>query len=142
MKFSQKTRDLIHHRAKGRCEKCGMPLPGGLAQIHHRRPRGMGGTKRKESGTAANGIYVHLKCHMDIESNRQAAFDNGWLVHQLAEPAVIPIKLWDGWFLLDDAGAANRVPQTDPASPSSEPQSSSDDGQPNTPTATATDGYA
>lgn len=107
MKFSQKTRDLIHHRAKGRCEKCGIPLPGGLAQIHHRRPRGMGGTKRKESGTAANGIYVHLKCHMDIESNRQQALDNGWLVPQTSQPTDIPIKLWNGWHILNDAGEIN-----------------------------------
>jgi 5-methylcytosine-specific restriction protein A len=113
MKFSQKTRDLIHHRAKGKCEKCGIPLLGGLAQIHHRRPRGMGGTKRKESGSAANGLYVHLKCHMDIESNRTAALDNGWLVQQFLEPADIPVKLWNGWFTLAADGSLNEVTQVE-----------------------------
>lgn len=93
----------------------------------------MGGTRRKDSATAPNGLYVHLKCHMDIESNRQAAFNNGWLVHQLAEPAVIPVRLWNGWFLLDDEGWTSRVPQTDPdASPFSERQSFSDADPTNT----------
>ena len=113
MKFSQKTRDLIHHRAKGKCEKCGIPLPGGLAQIHHRRPRGMGGTNRKETASAANGLYVHLKCHMDIESNRTAALDNGWLVPQVAEPKDVPVKLWNGWFLLTPEGSIDPVRATD-----------------------------
>ena len=69
----------------------------------------MGGTKRKDSGSAANGLYVHLKCHMDIESNRSRAFDNGWLVSQFAEPKDIPVKLWNGWFMLDPDGSLNQV---------------------------------
>lgn len=69
----------------------------------------MGGTKRKESGTAANGIYVHLKCHMDIEANRQAALDNGWLVSQNSEPADVPVVLYYGRVLLGDDGSANQM---------------------------------
>ena len=107
MKFSQKVRDLIHHRAAGRCEICGMPCIGG--QIHHRRPRGMGGTSRKETGTASNGLYVHLKCHANVESSRTAALENGWLVSQNSEPADVPVRLYYGRVLLSDDGSANQM---------------------------------
>jgi 5-methylcytosine-specific restriction protein A len=111
MKFTVRTRNMIHRRANGRCEKCGMPLPTALAQIHHRRPRGMGGTRRRESATASNGMYVHLACHMDIESNRQLALANGWLVQQTHEPVDVAVKLWNGWMMLDDEGWAQPVKQ-------------------------------
>jgi hypothetical protein len=60
-------------------------------EIHHRRPRGMGGTKRQESGTAANGLFVHPKCHAMAESQRNTALANGWLVSQTAEPEDVPV---------------------------------------------------
>lgn len=111
MKFSQKVRDLIHHRANGRCEICGMPCIGG--QIHHRRPRGMGGTTRQESGKASNGLYVHLKCHSNIESQRNVALRNGWLVPQTGEPADIPVVLYYGTVVLSDDGSVNQVGQVE-----------------------------
>lgn len=114
MKFSQKTRDLIHHRAKGRCEICGLPVIDG--QIHHRRPRGMGGTKRKETGTASNGLYVHLKCHARVESNRSEGLAKGWIVSQQQDPCTVPVVRWDGLFLLADDGTVtslNKVADVD-----------------------------
>jgi len=81
----------------------------------------MGGTNRKETGKASNGLYVHLKCHANVESSRMAALENGWLLHQQADPATTPIKLWHGWVILDNAGASNPVPQ--------ETNEGEDDGQ-------------
>ena len=90
MKFSKETRDIIIKRAVGRCELCGLPAP--VGQIHHRRPRGMGGSKDPLAGTAANGILLHLLCHTRIEMNRSESLANGWLIQQGHDPEFVPIK--------------------------------------------------
>lgn len=109
MKFSQKTRDIIHRRAKGRCELCGLPVID--PQIHHRRPRGMGGTKRQESGSPSNGLLVHLKCHALMESQRHEALMNGWLVRQDQDPREVPVRRWDSLVLLGDDGSVTPLDQ-------------------------------
>jgi len=60
------------------------------AQIHHRRPRGMGGSKSSSTGSVSNGLHVHMKCHARIESNRINAMDNGYLMYQTQEPSEVP----------------------------------------------------
>jgi len=108
MKFSTKTRDAIRRRANGSCEVCGVSLRI-YGQIHHRRPRGMGGSKQETTGSAANGLYVHQKCHDRIERNRANALDRGWLVSQYDEPDTVPVKLWYGWRLLTADGGVQMV---------------------------------
>lgn len=102
MKFSENTKLLVHERAKGKCELCG--LPASNFQLHHRRPRGMGGTKRDESGAAANALLVHPKCHTWIESNRSEAAKHGYLVSQWADPRDVPVYRARTWVLLSDDG--------------------------------------
>lgn len=108
MKFNQKVRDKIFERAQGRCELCGSPLT--RVQIHHRRPRGMGGTKDEVSGSASNGLAIHPHCHTQVESNRETALNNGWLVPQGIDPETVPVKLWDGWSTLSRTGAVLKSP--------------------------------
>lgn len=103
MKFSEITKRLVHERAKGRCELCGVPADN--FQLHHRRPRGMGGSKRDETGAAANALLVHPKCHTWIESNRKEAMKYGYLVSQWADPREVPVYRARTWVLLDDEGA-------------------------------------
>jgi 5-methylcytosine-specific restriction protein A len=67
MKFDKKTVATIEARAKQSCEVCGGVV--GSFQIHHRRPRGMGGSKIEVVGSASNGVLVHPACHTRIESN-------------------------------------------------------------------------
>ena len=100
--FDDATRDLVRKRAGGRCELCGMSLP--VGHFHHRRPRAMGGTKRIEASGAANCLLLHSRCHADIESSRERALANGWLVRQSDIPASVPAKLWRGLTLLSDDG--------------------------------------
>jgi 5-methylcytosine-specific restriction protein A len=109
MKFDPQTRVLIIERAKQRCEICGSPAP--MGQIHHRRPRGMGGSRLPETGGAANGLYLHAGCHRIVESDRAAAFIRGWLVRQGDDPATIPVRLHSGWCVLGSDGQI--VYQTD-----------------------------
>jgi len=96
--FTEKTRDLIRNRAKHGCEICGLTMH--IGQIHHRQPRGMGGTRKQSARSAANGLYVHSKCHLMIESERNRAYQMGWLVRSGYEPASTEVLLWDGWFVL------------------------------------------
>ena len=102
-KFTEKTRELIQERADYRCEICGIRMAYG-GQIHHRQPRGMGGSRNKEIASPANGIYVHMNCHAMVESIRSRAYTMGWLVHRGRSIGSQEVRLWDGWFLLTDDG--------------------------------------
>jgi len=104
MRFTEKTRQVIRERAKGRCELCGTPV-GMDAQIHHRKPRGMGGTKDSASRLACNGLFVHFRCHEKIERNREVALANGWLVRQSGDSQDQPVRLHYGWVLLNADGS-------------------------------------
>jgi 5-methylcytosine-specific restriction protein A len=107
MKFTEKVRETIRKRADNRCEVCGSLAQ--YHQIHHRRPRGMGGSKDPAVGSAANGLWVHPGCHTKIESYRDQAYMKGYLVHQSHDPAKIPVKIGMFWYLLDENGGRSLV---------------------------------
>jgi 5-methylcytosine-specific restriction protein A len=99
--FPLSVRVLIIERANGVCELCGGAKPG--MQVHHRRPRGMGGSRRDDTNTAANGIYCCADCHSTIESHRWLAQERGLLLRQHQEPTEVPVQLHGvRWFLTDD----------------------------------------
>jgi 5-methylcytosine-specific restriction protein A len=108
VKFTDKVREAVVERAGNRCERCGLPV-NGKAQYHHRRPRGMGGSKDPVVGTAANCLFLHPACHTFIESYRQKALRSGYLVTQYQDPEEIPVKRWDGWVLLGQDGSLQPV---------------------------------
>ncbi len=115
MKFTETVRNQIKERSKQRCEVC--TAYAFNAQIHHRKPRGMGGSKDPVVGSAANGLWVHPGCHSKIESERSWAFDHGYLVRQSEDPRYIPIKIGGLWYLLGDQGGRKswHGPVTDPS---------------------------
>ena len=102
MKFSQKTREAVVERAKGNCEICGKAV--GDPNIHHRRPRGMGGTKRVSTGSPANALYLHAGCHAWVEVNRSASIDMGYLIRQKQEATEVAFLHHEGWMYLTDDG--------------------------------------
>lgn len=104
MKFSTKVRDKIKTRAHGSCEVCGFTI-GYSAQIHHRKPRGMGGSRSEQSGSVSNGLFIHPKCHAQIESDRNKAMSMGFLIYQGDDPAKVPVRLWYGWHYLNNDGS-------------------------------------
>lgn len=105
--FDEQTREIIFERADGRCERCGSS--GSVWQIHHRRPRGMGGTSRTDSGGAANALFLHPQCHEWVERNRSDAYDLGYLVGQQDDPCESPVRMWDGWKKLNPDGSVSLV---------------------------------
>lgn len=108
VQFTEKTKELIRDRSKGQCELCGAPAVWPM-QIHHRKPRGMGGTKNPASRSPANGLYLHFRCHERIERNREEGLGYGWLVRQSGESEQEPVLLHYGWVLLNSDGTVQVV---------------------------------
>lgn len=104
--FSPRVRLLLWLRFAGLCVVCGLPLPRRGWTGQHRRSRGMGGSADPATVGAANGLAVHeLPCHRRIEDNPAASLIFGWRVPQGTDPAAVPVRTWDGrWVLLTADG--------------------------------------
>lgn len=107
--FTAVTRELVRRRAGDRCEVCWYTTDG--LQFHHRRPRGMGSSRKPETSSASNCLLVCRDCHAMIESQRTVARERGWLLRQRQTPNRVPVWWNLDWVLLDDDGG------TFPASP-------------------------
>lgn len=107
-------RKVCWKRDAGRCVKCGATLWPSYS-LHHRRARGMGGSRRLDTNGPANLIYLcgHGTspdgCHAWVESKRTEAYLCGLLVHQAHNPADVAVLTWRGWLMLTDDGGY--VPQ-------------------------------
>ena len=96
-----------------RCVRCGTPIEGerGVAwSVQHRRPRGMGGSRRADTNSSVNLLAVcgsgTTGCHGHMESHRAEALMNGWLVRQAADPAGAAVLVEHGsrWVYLTPQG--------------------------------------
>lgn len=108
--FSAEVKAIIFDRADGRCEICGAAFSD--MQYHHRRPRGMGGTRRADTNTASAGLYLCGQDHRTVEAYRMQALDNGWLVKQSQFPTDVPVLRRGVFVLLRDNG--DIIPHTQP----------------------------
>lgn len=101
---SPRVRAAVLARAGGCCEVCRARLhhedTGWVAahSVHHRRPRGAGGSSRADTNTPANllllcGSATTAGCHQWVESNRTRALDLGLLLTQGQHPAEVPVHL-------------------------------------------------
>ena len=106
----------------GRCVRCGTTVHGvrGKAwSIHHRRPRGMGGSKAPETNSPANLIILcgtgTTGCHGWVESHRNDAYDQGFLVPHSHDPATVPVHhVLYGWVRLTSQGTFTLCPEANP----------------------------
>ena len=106
-------RDLVRSRDMDACVRCGAwdrPEIWPRHQIHHRVPRGLGGSRRPEINSPANLVLVCAVCHARIESHRDEAREDGWLVRQGHDPALTPIPGPEGWVLLTHDGQIQECP--------------------------------
>lgn len=107
--FSPATKRLIRDRDGNRCVLCGVWVGEG-GQIHHRRARGMGGSRDPLTSSPANGLtlcggpFNGSQCHEHIESHRTWALDHGFLVRQGVDPAsvAVVVDVRVGWWLGHD----------------------------------------
>lgn len=103
-------RRIVLERAGGRCELCGTNLATIWCgySLHHRSPRGMGGSRSDHVNRPSSLLAVcgsgTSGCHGLVESQRQLALANGWLVPHGEMPAEIPVELHRGLVYLDDSG--------------------------------------
>lgn len=103
------TRQLIKERAGGCCERCGKTITGDHS-IHHRKPRGMGGTRDPKANSPANLVLLCGSattpdgCHTGVERFRESAITTGYIVSRSADPELIPIKMASGWWFLRPDG--------------------------------------
>lgn len=112
--FSPIVRRQIFDRSGGNCERCGV-LTVGNYNIHHRRPRGAGGSRREDTNQAANGLFLCAGCHLWIEvENRTAAKQLGLLISQHRPgitPSEVPVLRRGVWCLLDNSGDYYQIPE-------------------------------
>ena len=102
--FSDVVRARVMARSGGFCEIRAVGCWDEASQLHHRRPRGMGGSRNPVTGSASNAAACCVQCHAWAESNRELARDRGWIVRQGADPREIPVYRYRQWVLLDDEG--------------------------------------
>lgn len=112
-KFTESQRAACFERAVGACEVCGYRLPEKGWNLHHRRARGMGGTRRKVS--CADGLVVcgsgTQGCHGQIETNRAWALQRGYLVSKWEEPVQVPVFTARGaWVIFNHDGSTSPAP--------------------------------
>lgn len=110
---SRKVKELVAKRAGGRCEMCGNPVSYGYYSYHHRRTRGMGGSKDPATNQASNLLLLcgtgTTLCHGWITEfpKKAKAEENGWVVSRWAKPALVPVLVFSHAphkVLLDDDG--------------------------------------
>lgn len=109
--FSPATVQLIIAREQGLCALTGVQVAhltrGRDYDLHHRRPRGSGGTSLDWVNQAANGVLLSRKAHDWVESHRTKAFDLGFLVSKIGVATAMTTRLRHhlyGWVLLDNEG--------------------------------------
>ena len=109
LKVDDKTRFLVLARALYQCERCyGNGTVFGFS-VHHRVPRRMGGSRNADLHKPANLIVLCGSgvdgCHGWVESNRDQARADGYLLFRVDNAEQIPFidKFTNGW-LIDNIG--------------------------------------
>lgn len=109
LKVSEETRQMIFDRANFKCERCkGGPDAFGWS-VHHRVPRRMGGSRDEMLHKPANLILLCGSgvsgCHGWVESYRDKAKHQGYLLHQVSSAEEIPfIDSRGNPWLIDNEG--------------------------------------
>lgn len=102
--FDFDVRLAVLMRSGGLCERC---RANPADQMHHRRPRGMGGTSVEWVGQAANAAHLCAACHRWVEAHRASSLMFGWLIPldtQATADLVPMVDLTGAMFTHDNAG--------------------------------------
>lgn len=108
LKVEDKVRFLVLARADYKCEKCGGGATGYGFSVHHRAPRQMGGSRDANLHLPANLIVLCGSgvdgCHGWIESNRDKARADGYLLFKIQNAEEIPFidDFTNAWVITND----------------------------------------
>lgn len=108
--FSDEVHAILDGRSMGRCEVC---VGGRVVEHHHRRPRGSGGSKDRETNLPSNGLALCGPCHRMIESHRTVALLLGWLLPQGVDPAARRVMYRGEWAVLSTDGGVTYLGGSD-----------------------------
>lgn len=98
------TRRALTRRSGARCELCSSWLRLVGRNVHHRQPRGAGGSSRPEINALSCLLDLCWTCHEVVERNRDWAKEHGLLVAWPLIPADVPVGLVHGRVRLDNSG--------------------------------------
>lgn len=116
--LSRPVRETVLERDQYLCFRCGRSILTTAYSVHHRRPRGMGGTSSAVANMPANALTMcgtgTTGCHGWLESHRRDALRLGWLLPQGIDPYLVPVLHHrDGWVRLDNHGGQRRADPDD-----------------------------
>lgn len=75
-------------RDHGKCRRCGRQA----TDVHHRKVRGMGGTKNAETNFGLDNLVCLCRdCHNYIHHNPRESYELGWLVHSWDDPSKVSV---------------------------------------------------
>lgn len=103
-------RRLVYERASGHCERCCMTTT--VPHLHHRRPKGLGGSSAPDRHAVSNLAHLCPTCHREVHANPRMSAEDGWIVPRSSglAPAAVPVvnllgsSAWlsdDGQYLLE-----------------------------------------
>lgn len=97
------------------CAYCSLSVGGtrGLDyDLHHRRPRRVGGDRRPDVNLPSNLVLLHRECHEFVERHRAAAYDLGLLLPYPDRPSRVRIRhaVHGLCWLTDDGGVSAEPP--------------------------------
>lgn len=97
--FGADARAAVIEAQLGVCAGCSRKV----TEVHHARPRGMGGTRNPDIGAPFNGVALCRRCHWLAESRRDRARLLGWLTPTASPhvPCWTASLGWCTWTLLD-----------------------------------------
>jgi hypothetical protein len=107
--ITARVRETVLQRDGMKCVSCGRFVDRSNYSIHHRMPRGMGGTRNPEVNLPANLLTLcgsgTTGCHGWLESHRVKANEWGYLIRRgTASPSFEPVLTADGWRRFDNDG--------------------------------------
>lgn len=87
-------RQLVMARCHGHCERCGWWVGG---DIHHRQPKGMGGSTRPDRHNVENLVHLCRRCHSWAHGKPIDASAEGFIVERRSgvDPLDAPVTLFD-----------------------------------------------
>jgi 5-methylcytosine-specific restriction protein A len=109
------TRELVLARDAFGCVSCGRHV-GGMTDysVHHRIPRGMGGSTDERLNRPSNLILSvrqrHHRLSRLVESRRNDARTWGYLLYRLSEPSAVAVYTYLGWTMYHDDGSVAHPP--------------------------------